>query len=224
MLSILWCLLAAKWMSVSAGRQPLRFQDDLVSSSVGELNLALSLMTQESRGLEGEPFEPDSLYYVFLCIQKVCLISSYFCFCWLCWIISLHKLISFSFFCFVQYMFENGRVDDIFSDQYYSRFCQCLHKILEEWRPSVHPLGKKAVCVFSNGLLLSLVTCMLIVFLFCQDTLSQVMWQRRCCGSVSSWELILHPLSLLHWCTSTQSKSSSLLSSSRMMAMRAQGL
>ncbi|XP_042622136.1 transcriptional regulator QRICH1-like [Cyprinus carpio] len=91
-------------------RQPLRFQDDLVSSSVGELNLALSLMTQEARGLEGEPFEPDSLYYVFLCIQK--------------------------------YMFENGRVDDIFSDQYYSRFCQCLHKILEEWRPSVHPLGK----------------------------------------------------------------------------------
>ncbi|KAK7119561.1 hypothetical protein R3I94_021402 [Phoxinus phoxinus] len=90
-------------------RQPLRFQDDLVSSSVGELNLALSLMTQESRGLEGELFEPDSLYYVFLCIQK--------------------------------YMFENGRVDDIFSDQYYSRFCQCLHKILEEWRPSVHPLG-----------------------------------------------------------------------------------
>ncbi|XP_056108818.1 glutamine-rich protein 1 isoform X2 [Rhinichthys klamathensis goyatoka] len=90
-------------------RQPLRFQDDLVSSSVGELNLALSLMTQESRGLEGESFEPDSLYYVFLCIQK--------------------------------YMFENGRVDDIFSDQYYSRFCQCLHKILEEWRPSVHPLG-----------------------------------------------------------------------------------
>uniref|UniRef100_A0A673NFE5 Glutamine-rich protein 1-like n=1 Tax=Sinocyclocheilus rhinocerous TaxID=307959 RepID=A0A673NFE5_9TELE len=90
-------------------RQPLRFQDDLVSSSVGELNLALSLMTQEARGLEEEPFEPDSLYYVFLCIQK--------------------------------YMFENGRVDDIFSDQYYSRFCQCLHKILEEWRPSVHPLG-----------------------------------------------------------------------------------
>ncbi|NP_001020633.1 transcriptional regulator QRICH1 isoform X1 [Danio rerio] len=90
-------------------RQPLRFQDDLVSSSVGELNLALSLMTQEARGLEGELFEPDSLYYVFLCIQK--------------------------------YMFENGRVDDIFSDQYYSRFCQCLHKILEEWRPSIHPLG-----------------------------------------------------------------------------------
>ncbi|XP_035376558.1 glutamine-rich protein 1-like [Electrophorus electricus] len=90
-------------------RQPLRFREDLVSSSVGELNVALALMTQEARGLEGELFEPDALYYVFLCIQK--------------------------------YMFENGRVDDIFSDQYYSRFSQCLHKILEEWRPSVHPLG-----------------------------------------------------------------------------------
>ncbi|MCI4390076.1 hypothetical protein PGIGA_G00118220 [Pangasianodon gigas] len=90
-------------------RQPLRFREDLVSSSVGELNVALSLMTQEARGLEGETFEPDALYYVFLCIQK--------------------------------YMFENGRVDDIFSDQYYSRFSQCLHKILEEWRPGVHPLG-----------------------------------------------------------------------------------
>lgn len=48
-----------------------------MSSSVGELNLALSLMTQEARGLEGEPFEPDSLYYVFLCIQKVCPVSPY---------------------------------------------------------------------------------------------------------------------------------------------------
>lgn len=59
----------------------------------------------------------------------------------------MHKLISL-FFCVVQYMFENGRVDDIFSDQYYSRFCQCLHKILEEWRPSVHPHGKIFVRVF----------------------------------------------------------------------------
>lgn len=37
---------------------------NLVSSSVGEFNLALSPMNQEARGLEGELFEPDSLYYV----------------------------------------------------------------------------------------------------------------------------------------------------------------
>ncbi|XP_028853279.1 transcriptional regulator QRICH1 isoform X2 [Denticeps clupeoides] len=90
-------------------RQPLRFQEDLVSSAVAELNLALSLMTQEARGLQGETIEADALYYVFLCLQK--------------------------------YLCENGRVDDIFSDPYYARFSQSLHKVLEEWRPNIHPLG-----------------------------------------------------------------------------------
>ncbi|KAF7210141.1 transcriptional regulator QRICH1 isoform X1 [Nothobranchius furzeri] len=90
-------------------RQALRFQEDLVSSAVAELSMGLSLMTTEARGLEGETYEADVLYYVFLCIQK--------------------------------YLFDNGRVDDIFSDQYYSRFAQSLHQILEPWRPSVHPLG-----------------------------------------------------------------------------------
>ncbi|CAJ1052097.1 glutamine-rich protein 1-like [Xyrichtys novacula] len=90
-------------------RQPLRFQEDLVSSAVAELNLALCLMTQEARGEDNEEFASDVLYYIFLCIQK--------------------------------YLFENGRVDDIFSDPYYTRFGGCLHKILEGWKPSVHPLG-----------------------------------------------------------------------------------
>ncbi|XP_006796473.1 glutamine-rich protein 1-like isoform X2 [Neolamprologus brichardi] len=90
-------------------RQALRFQEDLVSCAVAELCMGLSLMTTEARGLEGETYEADVLYYVFLCIQK--------------------------------YMFDNGRVDDIFSDQYYTRFAQSLHQILEPWRPSVHPLG-----------------------------------------------------------------------------------
>lgn len=41
-----------------------------------------------------------------------------------------------------QYLSENGRVDDIFSDPYYTRFCESLHKILDGWKPCVHPLGK----------------------------------------------------------------------------------
>ncbi|KAK2862097.1 hypothetical protein Q5P01_001630 [Channa striata] len=90
-------------------RQPLRFQEDLVSSAVAELNLGLSLMTQEARGSEEQQFAPDVLYYIFLCIQK--------------------------------YLSENGRVDDIFSDPYYGRFCGCLHKVLDGWKPSIHPLG-----------------------------------------------------------------------------------
>ncbi|XP_062248126.1 transcriptional regulator QRICH1-like isoform X1 [Platichthys flesus] len=90
-------------------RQALRFQEDLVSSAVAELCMGLSMMTTDARGLEGETFESDVLYYVFLCIQK--------------------------------YLFDNGRVDDVFSDQYYTRFAHSLHQILEPWRPSVHPLA-----------------------------------------------------------------------------------
>ncbi|XP_036434609.1 glutamine-rich protein 1-like isoform X3 [Colossoma macropomum] len=90
-------------------RQLLRFQDDLLSSSIAELSLGLALMTQEARGLEGESLEDDMLYYIFLCIQK--------------------------------FMFDNGRVDNIFTDRYYQRFQQSLHKILNSWQPSIHPLG-----------------------------------------------------------------------------------
>ncbi|XP_072305805.1 transcriptional regulator QRICH1-like isoform X2 [Eucyclogobius newberryi] len=90
-------------------RQALRFQEDLVSCAVAELCLGLCYMTTEARGLEGESYEADVLYYIFLCLQK--------------------------------YLFDNGRVDDIFSDQYYTRFAQSLHQILEPWRSSVHPLG-----------------------------------------------------------------------------------
>ncbi|XP_014353127.1 transcriptional regulator QRICH1 [Latimeria chalumnae] len=90
-------------------RQPLRFQEDLISSAVAELNYGLCLMTMESRNQEGEPYEPDAIYYVFLCIQK--------------------------------YLFENGRVDDIFSDPYYTKFTEWLHELLKDWQPRVTPIG-----------------------------------------------------------------------------------
>ncbi|XP_056380760.1 transcriptional regulator QRICH1 isoform X2 [Hyla sarda] len=51
-------------------RQLLRFQEDLISSAVAELNYGLCLMTKESRNGDGEPYDPDVLYYIFLCIQK----------------------------------------------------------------------------------------------------------------------------------------------------------
>ncbi|KAG8557276.1 hypothetical protein GDO81_018393 [Engystomops pustulosus] len=51
-------------------RQLLRFQEDLVSSAVAELNYGLCLMTKEARNGEGHPYDADVLYYIFLCIQK----------------------------------------------------------------------------------------------------------------------------------------------------------
>ncbi|RXM93896.1 Glutamine-rich protein 1 [Acipenser ruthenus] len=41
----------------------------------------------------------------------------------------------------LMYLFENGRVDDIFSDPYYSKFSQWLHEVLKDWQPRIHPLG-----------------------------------------------------------------------------------
>ncbi|XP_077181035.1 transcriptional regulator QRICH1 [Paroedura picta] len=90
-------------------RQLLRFQEDLISSAVAELNYGLCLMTREARNSEGEPYDPDVLYYIFLCIQK--------------------------------YLFENGRVDDIFSDLYYIRFTEWLHEVLKDVQPRLTPLG-----------------------------------------------------------------------------------
>ncbi|KAI5621919.1 glutamine-rich protein 1 [Silurus asotus] len=51
-------------------RKPLRFHEDLLCTSIAELSLGLSLMTQEAKGLGGETLGSDILYYIFLCIQK----------------------------------------------------------------------------------------------------------------------------------------------------------
>nr|XP_033782079.1 glutamine-rich protein 1 isoform X3 [Geotrypetes seraphini] len=90
-------------------RQLLRFQENLISSAVAELNYGLCLMTRESRNAEGESYDADALYYIFLCIQK--------------------------------YLFENGRVDDIFSDVYYTKFTEWLHEVLKDFHPRLTPLG-----------------------------------------------------------------------------------
>lgn len=65
----------------------------------------------------------------------------------ICWSLSGVLIQLTPSFFFLQYMFDNGRVDDIFSDQYYTRFAQSLHQILEPWRPSVHPLGESSTCL-----------------------------------------------------------------------------
>lgn len=46
-------------------------------------------------------------------------------------------------YCFLQYLFENGRVDDIFSDLYYIRFTEWLHEVLKDVQPRITSLGKR---------------------------------------------------------------------------------
>ncbi|PIO13346.1 hypothetical protein AB205_0180560, partial [Aquarana catesbeiana] len=40
-----------------------------------------------------------------------------------------------------QYLCENGRVDDIFSDPYYLKFTEFLHQVLKTFQPRVTQLG-----------------------------------------------------------------------------------
>ncbi|XP_030644396.1 zinc finger MYM-type protein 4 [Chanos chanos] len=40
-----------------------------------------------------------------------------------------------------QYLFENGRLENIFSDVFYSKFTQEITRILKDWKPTVLPSG-----------------------------------------------------------------------------------
>ncbi|XP_078465586.1 transcriptional regulator QRICH1 isoform X1 [Lampetra planeri] len=40
-----------------------------------------------------------------------------------------------------KFMFDNGRVDNIFTDLYYMKFTEQLHEVLRDWQPKVSPLG-----------------------------------------------------------------------------------
>ena len=40
-----------------------------------------------------------------------------------------------------QYLFENGRIDNIFADLYYERFTECLTEILAKCQPKFNAAG-----------------------------------------------------------------------------------
>lgn len=183
------------------GRQPLRFQEDLVSSAVAELNLGLSLMTHEARGLDEQPFSSDILYYVFLCIQKV---SSPF--------ITLHhstrrvrvnlsisgcsisvKMDAWTIFSLILIMFGSLSL--------YTRFWMDGSRASASWvgETSAFPSG------YSVQYRQNQHACFVLFFLS-QGTLFPVTWRRRCYGSVNSWVRILQPRCSPLSCTSTQSE------------------
>lgn len=54
----------------SGRRKPMQFREDVLSVSIAELNYGLCLMTKEARKPDGSSYEADTLYYLFLCIQK----------------------------------------------------------------------------------------------------------------------------------------------------------
>ena len=43
--------------------------------------------------------------------------------------------------CFQEYLFENGRIDNIFMDTYYEPFTSALHEVVKDYRLPVNELG-----------------------------------------------------------------------------------
>jgi hypothetical protein len=46
-----------------------------------------------------------------------------------------------------QYLFENNRIDNIFTDFFYERFTDCLNEILTSYEVSLNAQGMLSVCV-----------------------------------------------------------------------------
>ena len=40
-----------------------------------------------------------------------------------------------------QYLFESGRIDNIFGDYYYERFTECLNELLTKYEPKLNHTG-----------------------------------------------------------------------------------
>nr|XP_046274081.1 uncharacterized protein LOC124074833 isoform X2 [Scatophagus argus] len=83
--------------------------EDVLLCSATELSDGLFRFIREVKRADGEPYSPDSLFYLCLSIQ--------------------------------QYLFENGRMENIFSDMTYDKFSREFTEILKGFKPSVTASG-----------------------------------------------------------------------------------
>ncbi|XP_039675539.1 uncharacterized protein LOC120570916 isoform X4 [Perca fluviatilis] len=83
--------------------------EDVLRCSASELSDSLCCFITEVKRPDGEPYSPDSLFYLCLSIQ--------------------------------QYLFENGRMENIFSDLIYNKFSTKFNKILKGFKPSISASG-----------------------------------------------------------------------------------
>ncbi|XP_044027833.1 uncharacterized protein LOC122864451 isoform X2 [Siniperca chuatsi] len=84
-------------------------KEDVLLCSVTELSGSLCCFITEVKQPDGEPYSPDSLFYLCLSIQ--------------------------------QYLFRNGRMENIFSDLIYNEFSTEFTKILKGFKPSITASG-----------------------------------------------------------------------------------
>ncbi|XP_040909011.1 uncharacterized protein LOC121191726 isoform X2 [Toxotes jaculatrix] len=94
----------------TASSHAAELKEDILHLSAAELSDGLCRFISEVKRPDGEPYSPDSLFYLCLSIQ--------------------------------QYLFENGRMENIFSDLTYNKFSAEFTKILGHFKPSVTARGR----------------------------------------------------------------------------------
>uniref|UniRef100_A0A3Q3LP54 Zinc finger, MYM-type 4 n=1 Tax=Mastacembelus armatus TaxID=205130 RepID=A0A3Q3LP54_9TELE len=91
------------------GTRPMELKEDVLRCTTAELSYGLCCFINEVKRPNGEPYSPDSLFYLCLGIQ--------------------------------QYLFDNGRVENIFMDRFYSKFSTEFTNKLRCFKPSVTASG-----------------------------------------------------------------------------------
>ncbi|KAM4538768.1 zinc finger MYM-type protein 4-like isoform 2-T2 [Odontesthes bonariensis] len=91
------------------GSRPLELKEDILRCTTAELSYGLCCFITEVKRPNGEPYSPDSLFYLCLGIQ--------------------------------QYLFENGRVENIFMDRFYGKFSTEFTNMLRGFKPAVTASG-----------------------------------------------------------------------------------
>ncbi|XP_023687950.2 zinc finger MYM-type protein 4 isoform X2 [Paramormyrops kingsleyae] len=91
------------------GTRTTVLKEDVLQCSTTELSFGLCRFISEVRRPGGQPYSPDSIFYLCLGLQ--------------------------------QYLFENGRMENIFTDVFYSKFILEITKMLRDWRPTILPSG-----------------------------------------------------------------------------------
>uniref|UniRef100_A0A665TA65 Zinc finger, MYM-type 4 n=1 Tax=Echeneis naucrates TaxID=173247 RepID=A0A665TA65_ECHNA len=89
--------------------RPMELKEDLLRCTTAELSYGLCCFITEVKRPNGEPYSPDSLFYLCLGIQ--------------------------------QYLFENGRVENIFMDRFYNKFSNEFTSMLRSFKPSITSSG-----------------------------------------------------------------------------------
>ncbi|KAG7500671.1 hypothetical protein JOB18_025701 [Solea senegalensis] len=91
------------------GSRPMELKEDLLKCTTAELSYGLCCFISEVKRPNGEPYSPDSLFYLCLGIQ--------------------------------QYLFENGRVENVFTDRFYQKFSTEFTSLLKGFKPSITASG-----------------------------------------------------------------------------------